>query len=248
MSRAFFRLAIVSAAFGLMVATSAAAQDFQKSYRLNSGSSIRIGNISGDVRVTGYDGDAVVVTGTKHGRDLDMVEIEDRSTGNRVDVRVRYPENCRRCDVSVEFEVKVPRSVSYDFDGIASVSGSVEIDGVSGEVSASSVSGEVRIKNVAGSVSASSVSGNVDVEISRLEGNGNMKFSSVSGNVDVRLPASLDADVSMSSLSGSLKSDFAIEMQKERYGPGRSGRGRVGSGSRSLRMSSVSGSLSLRQL
>ena len=244
MNKALFRLAAVSVFFGLALAGTAAAQDFQKSYQVGAGGEVRIGTVSGDVIVEGYDGSAIVVTGTKRGRDLDMVSIEDRSTAGNVDVSVRYPKNCN-CDVSVNFEVKVPRGVAFNFDRISSVSGNVEIRSVTGKIHASAVSGDVSVRNVAGSVSASSVSGSVDVEIDRLEGTDSMKFSSVSGDVDVRLPSSLGADISMSSFSGSVKSDFPIEIKQERYGSRNSAHGKVGDGSRSLRMSSVSGSLSL---
>jgi DUF4097 and DUF4098 domain-containing protein YvlB len=244
MSKALFRLGAVSIFIGLAFVGTATAQDFQKSYQVGAGAEVRIGTVSGDVIVEGYDGSAIVVTGFKKGSDREQVSIEDRSTAGNVDVSVRYPKNCN-CDVSVRFEVKVPRGVAYDFDRISSVSGNVEINGVTGKIHASSVSGEVKVRNAAGSVSASSVSGDVDVEIDRLEGTDSMKFSSVSGSVDVRLPSSLGADISMSSFSGSVKSDFPIEIRQERYGSRNSAHGKVGDGSRSLRMSSVSGSLSL---
>ncbi|HEY7545604.1 MAG TPA: DUF4097 family beta strand repeat-containing protein [Blastocatellia bacterium] len=240
------RMVVAAMVLGLALAGAAAAQDFQKNYNLGANGQIRIGNISGDVEVTGYNGSAVIVTAYKEGRDRDVVEIEDRSSASRVDVRARYPENCRRCDVSVRFEVKVPQSMSFDFDGISSVSGNVKIRSVTGSLRASSVSGTVRIEDVTGTVSASSVSGNVEVDINRLEGTDDMKFSSVSGNVNVRMPEGLDAQVSMSTLSGALDTDFPVEVKEKRYGPGRSASGRVGDGSRQLHMSSVSGNISLR--
>jgi DUF4097 and DUF4098 domain-containing protein YvlB len=240
------RVVVVSFVLGLALAGAAAAQDFQKSYSLGENGQIRIGNISGDVEITGYNGSAVVVTAYKEGRDRDVVEIEDRSSASRVDVRARYPEHCRRCDVSVRFTVQVPQSMGFDFDGISSVSGSVRIRNVTGSLRASSVSGTLRIEDVTGTVSASSVSGNVEVDINRLEGADDMKFSSVSGNVNVRMPAGLDAQVSMSTLSGSLDTDFPVEVKEKRYGPGRSASGRVGEGTRQVKMSSVSGNISLR--
>lgn len=223
------------------------AQDFQRSYNLTSGGYIRIGNVSGRVIVTGYDGDSVNVSAFKEGRDRDMIEVEDRSAADRVDVRVRYPEDCN-CSASIRFEIKVPRSVRYTFDRIGSVSGDVEVSGVNGKVRAESVSGSVLVKNVTGVVSASTVSGDVEVEISRLEGTGDMKFSSVSGDVHVRVPANLEAEIEMSSLSGSLKTDFPIEIQERRYGPGRSARARLGAGTRILKLSTVSGRVSLSRM
>ena len=246
MTRNSFRLIALSVFVVLASVASASAQDFQKSYPLRAGGRVSIGTVSGNVTVTGYNGSEVTVTAFKDGRDVDMVDIEDRSTGNSVDVKVRYPKNCNDCNVSVRFEVQVPRSSDYNFDGISSVSGDVNVKNVTGRLKASSVSGEVNIQDVNGSVSASSVSGSVDVEINHLDGDDDMKFSSVSGDVTVKVPSSLGADIEMSTLSGSLDTDFPIEVKEKKYGPGRSASGRVGEGNRRVRMSSVSGSLRLK--
>lgn len=245
MTRKLFRCSIATALVGFALAATASAQDFQKTYRIGAGGQIRIGNVSGDVIVTGYDGDSIVVTGTKKGRDRDMIEIEDRSGTANVDVGVRYPKRCN-CDASILFEVQVPRSVKYDFDQIGSVSGDVRVTGVTGRLNASAVSGDVHITDVSGSVSASAVSGDIQVEINRVDGSDDMKFNTVSGDVTVMLPGNLDADVDMSSFSGSIKTDFAIEVRSERYGSRNSARAKLGEGSRRLKMSSVSGDISLR--
>jgi DUF4097 and DUF4098 domain-containing protein YvlB len=245
MDRKLFRFSIAIMLAGFALAVTASAQDFQKTYRIGAGGQIRIGNVSGDVIVTGYDGDSVVVTGTKKGRDRDMIEVEDRSGTANVDVGVRYPKNCN-CDASIRFEVQVPRSVNYNFDQISSVSGDVRVTGVNGKLHASAVSGDVHVTDVSGSVSASAVSGDVKVEINRLDGSDDMKFNTVSGDVNVMLPGNLDADVDMSSFSGSIKTDFAIEVRSERYGSRNTARAKLGEGTRRLKMSSVSGDLSLR--
>ncbi|HYV05129.1 MAG TPA: DUF4097 family beta strand repeat-containing protein, partial [Blastocatellia bacterium] len=194
--------------------------------------------------VTGYDGDAIVVTGIKKGRDRDQVEIEDKSGASSVDVGVRYPKRCN-CDASVRFEVQVPRSISYE-ENFGSVSGDVHVTGVTGHLHASAVSGDVHIKDVSGSVSATSVSGDVNVDIARIEGAEDMKFTTVSGDVTLSLPASLDADVDMSSFSGSIKTDFPVEIRSEKFGSRNWARGKLGEGSRRLRISTVSGDVSLR--
>jgi hypothetical protein len=220
------------------------AQDFQKSYTIPSGGVIRIRNISGGVKIIGYNENKILVLAYKEGPDRDLVQVEDRSDAERVFLEVRYPER-HNCNAGVSFEVRVPNSTNYNFDRIMSVSGNVEVRNVTGQIRAETVSGDVLIADVTGLVSASSVSGNVQAQITRLQGTGEMKFSSVSGNVVVRAPANLDADIEMSTLSGSLKSDFPIEVREPRYGPGRSARGRLGSGLNSLRITTVSGRVSL---
>jgi DUF4097 and DUF4098 domain-containing protein YvlB len=240
----------------------AAAQDFQKSYRLGDGGTINIRNVSGDIIVKGYDGDAVVVNGFKEGRDSDKVQIEDTSGAGNVSVGVTYPRNCN-CDASVRFEVQVPRSTRYDFNKLSTASGNIQltalagditartasgdvtISDVQGRINASTASGEMRVRNVTGTVSARSASGNVEVQIARLEGTGNMEFASASGDVRVVAPADLDGNVEMASATGSLRTDFPLQVEKREYGPGERASGRLGGGNRNLRISSASGNVSL---
>ena len=229
---------------GLIFGEFGRAQDFQKSYRISAEGQVRIWTISGEIAIQGYDGSEIVVEGIKSGRDRDRVEILDNSGENRIDVGVRYPQNCN-CDASVSFRVRVPRTIPFNYENIRSVSGSVRLSDLTGHVRAESTSGHVTVNDVSGIVSATSISGNVDVTLKRVDGSGNMRFSSVSGNVSVNAPANLDAIVEMSTLSGSLNTDYALEVQERRYGPGRSARGRLGAGTSNIRITSVSGRVSL---
>jgi DUF4097 and DUF4098 domain-containing protein YvlB len=171
------------------------------------------------------------------------VTIEDRSSGDTVDLSVEYPQK-GNVSASVNFDIRVPRRVEYNFGRLVSVSGNVQVSDVMGNLQVESISGNVDVNGVSGIVSASAVSGNVNVDLKEA-GSGNMKFSSVSGDVAVRAPANLAADVEMSTISGSLKTDFQLEVHEPRYGPGRSARGRLGSGAYSLRITTVSGRVSL---
>src|SRR5215212_1498031 len=230
------------------------AQDFQKTYNLAAGGSVEIANVSGDVNLTGYEGSAVVVSAYKEGRDRDQVEVEDESTQGRVVLRAKYPNNCN-CDASVRFEVRVPRSANISFDRISTASGNVKAEGftgrihlstasgnvtlrgVGGEIKASSASGNVSVAEATGMVSASTASGDVEVELTRVDGDGDMRFSSASGDVHVRMPSNINARVSMSSASGDLDTNFPLEVKHNRYGPGSRAEGQLGSGARTLKIS-----------
>jgi hypothetical protein len=225
----------------------ASAQDFQKTYDLPAGGGIRVSNISGSVQIIGTKETRIQVVARKEGPDRDLLQIDDRSDATRISLDVRYPQT-RNCNASVNFVIRVPASVNYNFDRLVSVSGNVEVTGVTGQIRADSVSGNVTVTDVSGLVSANAVSGNVLVKIARLQGAGEMSFRSISGNVNVTAPSNLDADVEMSTISGSLKTDFPIEVMEKRYGPGRSARGRLGAGSHNLRITTVSGRVSLVKL
>jgi DUF4097 and DUF4098 domain-containing protein YvlB len=221
------------------------AQDFRRTYPLGTGGQLRVRNISGDVKISGYSGNSVEVTAYKVGRDRDKIQVEDKSYDNRLEFGVRYLEN-RNTNASVNFVIRVPQSVQYALE-ISSVSGNIQVAGVTSQTKLDSVSGDVTAQNITGVVSAHTVSGNLNVEIRRLRGSDDLKISSVSGNIQVKAPPDLNADVKMSSVSGSLKTDFPIQIHEQKYGPGQSAGGRLGAGLNNIRLSTVSGRISLHQ-
>ncbi len=234
-------IACLLLAFGV---PSAAAQDFHRSYSLPPGGQIAVGNVLGDVRITGYKGKSVEIVAYKKGPERDQIEIHDRSFGNRIDLHPVYPPFHTNSTV-VDFEIQVPDSVPYNFSRISTFRGNVEVSHAAGGLRAESVRGNVRIRDVCCMVSASTMSGDILVEIDRVRQRGNMRFSSISGNIEIRAAADLDALIDMASSSGTLKTDFPIEIQESRYGPGRSARGRLGEGRLILFMRSVHGTVRL---
>ncbi|HEX8091841.1 MAG TPA: DUF4097 family beta strand repeat-containing protein [Blastocatellia bacterium] len=264
MSKILFRLTAASV-FVILTSALCAAQEFQKKYEIGAGGHINVSSVSGNVTVTGYDGGAVLVTAVKEGSDRDKVEVEDASAGDRIELRTRYAPNCN-CNASINFTVQVPRSAKYNFDKLSTASGNIEVrdvigllharsasgeitvTGVSGSIDVSTASGNVRVREASGTVNASAASGNVEVEITSVEGAEDMKFTSASGNVNVKAPANLDATVDMSSVNGSLKTDFPLEVKEPQYGSHRSAHGRLGNGSRRLKIGSASGDVSLTRM
>lgn len=224
----------------------AEAEDLKKSYSLVPGGQIFIENFLGDIRIKGFKGENVEITTIRKGEDSDQIDIVDTSAGYRIEIRLRPPSRPVK-NVSVDFEVRVPEAVEYNFTRIWAVSGEVEISGVKGRLNAESVRGNVTLKDVSGLVNASSFSGNIKVDMGKTQKRSNMRFTSISGNIDVMAPASLDAVVDISCSSGLLRTDFPLQVQELRYGPARSARGRLGSGMQILRLRSVSGRVNLIQ-
>jgi DUF4097 and DUF4098 domain-containing protein YvlB len=242
---------------------SASAQDFQKNYQIPPGGQIKIHSSSGNVRISGYDGGSIIVTGYKEGRDREWLEIVDRSDSSHIDV---LSQSVRHNNVrgDVRFEVEVPRGTAYTFEDISSSSGDVRVANISGDLRAHSSSGNVKVFDVNGSVRASSSSGNVEVtnasgevdaktssgeveaRLSTLKPGGTYNFESSSGNVTVTVPATLDADVSMSTSSGSIGCEFPISVQGRLYS--NKVNGRIGNGSGRLRLDTSSGNVNLRKM
>jgi hypothetical protein len=224
----------------------AEAEDFRKNYALASGGQIFIENFLGNITVKGFKGDSIEIVGKQGKDDRNQVEILDNSMPYRIDIRLRPPQ-FPGSNARVDFEVRVPESVEYNFAHISSFSGNVDISGVVGRLSAESVRGNVALKDVNGLVNATSFSGNIQMDIGKAQNRSNMMLSSISGNIDVAAPANLDAVVDITCSSGLLRTDFPLDIQELRYGPARSARGRLGSGMQILHIRSVTGRVSLIQ-
>jgi DUF4097 and DUF4098 domain-containing protein YvlB len=227
-----------------MCSSLAKAQDFQRSFTLPAGSDISIRNVAGNIKVVGYDGETILVTAYKEGRDRDQVEIVDMSSEDNISIHVQYP-GYGNVSASVNFQVQTPRGVPYNYEDISSVSGDIWISSITGQVRVSGVSGRVQIHDFFGVANACSVSGDVSVQLTQPVAKGNMMFASISGNVVVHAPADLEAYVEMSTIIGMLWTDFPVRITWRWPFVGRSAKGRLGNGTARLTISSISGQVCL---
>lgn len=157
-------LALV-AALALTVPAQATAQggaEFHESWNLNAGGTVSVQNVSGYIRVTGWDENRVKVDAVKRPQrrteDLSRVEIQVSAAADRVEIRTIYPRLERNPDVSVDYDIRVPRSAIGSF---TSVSGSISVSGVNARTTARSTSGEITAQSIGGEASLSTTSGNV---------------------------------------------------------------------------------------
>jgi cytoskeletal protein CcmA (bactofilin family) len=237
--------------------------DYQWANTLAAGSTVSVRNISGDVRITPSTSGRVEVLGYKNGsaRGLERLKADVQQTSRGIVVCVLYDDNTD-CDnnhssgrrsrwddddygnASIDFEVAVPANLVVD---AGSVSGDVSVNGAHGDVRAASVSGDVRLEHLhASSIDANSVSGDVDVSVDEITGRGDFKFHSVSGDVTLEVPRDFSADLSMTTVSGDINSDFPITIGGNGRMSRRSVEARIGSGGRRLDVNTVSGDLRIR--
>lgn len=105
----------------------------------------------------------------------DAVEI--RGDGTSVTIRVR-PERSRGVS-ETDFEITVPRGLSLEIQGVTT---DVTAENVGGNVKVNSVEGEIRVKGGRGNVSLQTVDGDVQLE----DAEGNLAVQSVEGDVTLR--------------------------------------------------------------
>jgi len=172
---------------------------------------IYIKNISGSIKVEGWDRNDTRVRGTV-GEDVERLEFD--ADGDDVEIRVIVPRNTRRAKIRTDLVINVPRGAELQIDTVSApievrditgddhelktVSGSIEVINCDGEFELNTVSGAIDHKDARADVDAESVSGSVEIGGSP----GEVNAESVSGQVRVSgARESVDAE----SVSGSLR-------------------------------------------
>jgi hypothetical protein len=166
----------------------------------------------------------------------------------------------RSNDVAVHFTVRLPAGVRLDATGVSadirvrgatagvsaqSVSGALRISDVTGDIAASTVSGDLVLTAIrATSISAETVSGDITADAASVTGTKPLHFESVSGAITVSLPAGVDANLRMNTVSGRLRSEFPLTLQGSL---GRDLSSQLGRGGRTLSIETVSGDVTLRK-
>jgi DUF4097 and DUF4098 domain-containing protein YvlB len=152
------------------------------------------------------------------------VQVDITERNGRAEVKTRYPSgdesrrgNRRNINVSVSYNVTAPAGTRLS---ISSISGSVKVTDIKGDVSANTISGDVRITGAGRVGTVKTISGTV--EVTDAEVDGTMESSSVSGDVLLRHVTARRLDAS--SVSGNIKLE---EVQCERVS-GQSTSGSVG--------------------
>jgi hypothetical protein len=231
-------------------------QDFRWSGRIESGKTLEIRGVNGEIRVERAAGAEAEVVAQKTGRKSDpsTVEIVVVPHGGGVTVCSVYPavdgreneckpgggrNNTRDNDVKVEWTVKLPDGVTL---GAHTVNGDVTVRDVTGEVRATTVNGDVDV-STRGVAEAKTVNGSIRAALGRADWTGAMEFTTVNGGITVEVPDGFNARVEASTVNGSIETDFPITVQGK-FGSRRL-QGTIGTGGRDLELETVNGSIRL---
>jgi len=186
---------------------------------LEPGALISVQTVSGNIDVTSWDQDQVLVKATKRVRAGSRSEAEtwaqkvtviiEKSDGDLV-IRAERPKEWseslgallkdlfeRKPSVSVDFEISTPREVEVE---ASSVSGNITIADIAGDVSVDIVSGDMEISEAGADVSINTVSGDLFLK----EISGDLEIDAVSGDVMVN---TVGGNVSMDITSGDIVVD-----------------------------------------
>lgn len=229
-------------------------ETFSQTYPLSATGRVSIANINGDVHINAWDGNSVKVDAIKRAyssQRLSEVTIDVQSTADSIQIKTKYPEdrvysgrNREDSWASVEYTLSVPRRVRLD--GAELVNGSLDIQGVQGDVNASLVNGTVKASGLGGEVKLSTVNGGVEANVAALDGAKSVSLISVNGPIVLVVPSGASADVKASTVHGPITNDFGLKVEDGQF-VGHSMNGQIGAGGTRIRLSNVNGSIAVKR-
>jgi hypothetical protein len=170
--------------------------------------------LAGSISVEGYSGNEVIVEGA--GERIAEGDVPAEARGMR---RLSHPG-----DVSVDednnvvtihpgfkptnIDVRVPANSMLS---LKTLTGSIKVQGVLGDLAVESTNGGVTLDQVGGSIVAHALNGGITANVVRPSADKPFSFSTLNGRIEVTLPASMRANLNMRSDHGDIYLDQGFD-------------------------------------
>jgi hypothetical protein len=209
--------------------------------KMAPGTTLRVLDVRGSIRVTPATGDEASVDGQTMGGNNDRYPIVLVATPDGRDMTICiYRRDVDRCENGnmdsddddgerhrADVTVQLPRGVRIQVTSgngtvdvtdagadvtASSGNGAVTVTGAAGRVTARTGNGRVEVNTAAGPVNASSGNGEIDVRMGRLTDVSDMHFETGNGTISVTLPASYEGEIDANTGHGTIRSDFSLQV------------------------------------
>jgi len=224
-----FSLAVFAFAFAILPAH---ADEWSKTYTISGRPDLRVETSDANIRVNTWDQktiEAKVIT-NRYKIGEDGIRVEERQTGDRVEIEVRYPHHSFNFEWGsghrVDVIIQMPREGRVNLrtgDGKIEVAGlkgdmdmhtgdgSVNLDGVDGNLHASTGDGHIQANGRFDQLELKTGDGHVDV---RAKNGSSLasgwRLETGDGSVSLEVPGDLAADVDLHTSDGHIDLDMPI--------------------------------------
>jgi DUF4097 and DUF4098 domain-containing protein YvlB len=229
-------------------------EEFHQTYPISLTGRVSLENINGDVQIKVWDRAAVQVDAVKkaYRRDrLTEATIEVNATEENIRIRTDYPDgpqNFRsgqgRYDnpATVDYTLTVPRRIVLE--SVELINGSIDIEGVEGNVKASSINGRLNARGLLGEARLSTINGPLNATFNQLDESKPISLGSVNGPVTLVIPSNSNASIKAGTVHGGISNDFALKVKHGEY-VGHSMDGQIGTGGPKIKLGNVNGGIRL---
>jgi hypothetical protein len=182
--------------------------EFRHLYALHSNGRVVIENVYGDVSITAWDRNEVLVeaiTRSSDPRRLDDAHIVVEPTADLLSIRTQYAGSDGQQPASVEYRITVPRGANLQ--EVKLTNGGLSLNGLAGSVKASAINGSITALKLRGQADLSTINGGVVASFQRVSRANPISLASVNGPIRLTIPPAAGPAVEASNLSGGIASD-----------------------------------------
>jgi len=235
-------------------------KDSSQFFPLNPDGRFSLDHVKGRIEIHGWSSNAVVINTAIHGKTSESVEAVNINIDSNLEGASVHTDQPSRGTgfpwnwlwfnnnnvASVDYVIKVPQGARLS--DIRSVNGHIEIDGISGDIAASTVNGETEIKDAARDLKLSTVNGRIRAAMIRLGGGQSVSLAAVNGDVELAVPDDAAASFSVSTVNGSISSEFPSLQPKTEFPIGNKLDGSLGGGGATVTAKAVNGSVRILKI
>jgi hypothetical protein len=204
-------------------------EEIKKSFQLvdDTHRQLVVDNISGEIAVTGYDGNTIEFVAHREIKAENTGKIEEAKRDVSLDMKqekdkvILYVDAPWRngdgmnykgwhyygYDVIYDFEIKVPRKTSLYLKTVNH--GKVLVRGVEGEFEVRNVNAGIEMSEITGPALVKTVNGPIKVSFTQNP-KSECSFKTLNGKIEVVLHDGLNADVKLKTFNGKVYSDFDV--------------------------------------
>lgn len=256
---------------GLILATTFAANKLvAQTFTIEKGTSeiVNIKQVPGKINVTEHDGKTIKVVATNFKKEkapekakgLKQINANgEDNTGIGLEVNKTGEEISFHCidhnGSGSTYQFSIPKGMSVKIDNNSPfVRGDVFVNGFSGDLEINTMNQDITMKNVTGPLTIKTMNGNINTVFKEVNQTAPVTITSMNSELDISLPANTPADISLSSMTGKIFSDFDIDFnQKEKenglhyIGGGSQLKGKINGGGVKIMLKSMNDNIYLRK-
>jgi hypothetical protein len=207
---------------------------FTKQISFQQGGYLELHNSNGGVELQSWDKNEVEIKAYKRVRAESKAEAEELmkelkvevvQTGPEIKVETITPQAIRKDggffswlfngdnnSFSVEYEIKVPKSIDLN---IETTNGKVYCKQIKGRLRLDSTNGKIIAREIEGLVRSKTTNGSLDIELLSVPPNEEINFSTTNGSITLHLPENYGAEVNLKTTNGHIDSDFSYSEQRD---------------------------------
>ena len=152
-------------------------------------------------------------------------------------------QNGMHAEAKVDYTVMVPAQTKLR--EVNDVNGTIAIDGVTGDITASTVNGSAKIKDASHDLKLDTVNGKISAEMNVLDAGQSVSLNTVNGRIELAVPENASATFAVNTVNGGISSDFAALQPQKNFPVGRSLNAALGNGGGHVKADTVNGHVAI---